>query len=398
MLQHFDTVMSFAVVMLLLSLLVTTLVQMIIAASGLRSSVLQGGLERLLTQSFPALTKEEAATISKAVLRHPMIQHVKGRGATSIRKEELIRLLQDMAIRNTTHAPEKVKELFAAAHTALNRVTPVLQSPELTTASEALKKAIENAFPEQVSEVTRRVDQALAGGRQLMQEAGSWFDAVMDRTTENFLAKTRWITAGVAAALAFYLHVDSLSIIRQLASQPELRAKLIQSADATLQRAENTMALTVSTQAIASAAIATISSNSLSAAEGKILAKAPRDLATRGAGEDWLKANLENSANRSAIIAAYHEQFEEKSKVWLGALSHSAKELHTALHGTDLIIIPSPTPPLFDYFEKPGHFLGTVMTVFFLSLGAPFWYNALRQLANLRPAVAEKIEPKSQRK
>jgi len=33
--------------------------------------------------------------------------------------------------------------------------------------------------------------------------------------------------------------------------------------------------------------------------------------------------------------------------------------------------------------------------VLFLSLGAPFWYNVLRQLSNLRPAVAQKIEPKS---
>jgi len=400
MLQHFDTVMSFAVVMLLLSLLVTTLVQMIIAASGLRSSVLQGGLERLLTQSFPALTKEEAATISKAVLRHPMIQHVKGRGATSIRKEELIRLLQDMAIRSTTHAPEKVKELIATAHTALNKVTPVLQTPEVTTASETLKKAIEKAFPGQVSEVSRRVDEAVAGGRQLMQEAGSWFDAVMDRTTENFLAKTRWITAGVAAVLAFYLHVDSLSIIRQLASQPELRAKLIQSADATLQRAESAFAQTAEEKALGSASIAMVRAGLTNNPAALVLTNMPANLVTRGAGEAWLRERLNNvaSTNREAILAAYRSRFEENTQVWLGDLRHTALDLSTNLMQSDLIIIPSPTPKFSTYIDKPGHFLGTVMTVFFLSLGAPFWYNALRQLANLRPAVAEKIEPKSQRK
>ena len=55
MLQHFDTVMSFAVVMLLLSLLVTTLVQMIIAATQLRGLVLQWGIEKLLKQLSPDL-------------------------------------------------------------------------------------------------------------------------------------------------------------------------------------------------------------------------------------------------------------------------------------------------------------------------------------------------------
>ena len=68
---------------------------------------------------------------------------------------------------------------------------------------------------------------------------------------------------------------------------------------------------------------------------------------------------------------------------------------HTFVFASKLAIFPTPTPPWSDYFNKPGHFLGTVMTVVFLSLGAPFWYNALRRLANLRPSAAEKIEPKS---
>jgi hypothetical protein len=52
MLEHFDTVLSFAVVMLLLSLLVTTIVQMLLAVLGLRGSVLQWGLEKVLGPGF----------------------------------------------------------------------------------------------------------------------------------------------------------------------------------------------------------------------------------------------------------------------------------------------------------------------------------------------------------
>lgn len=32
------------------------------------------------------------------------------------------------------------------------------------------------------------------------------------------------------------------------------------------------------------------------------------------------------------------------------------------------------------------------MSALFLSLGAPFWYNALRKMADLRPIVARKVE------
>jgi hypothetical protein len=31
------------------------------------------------------------------------------------------------------------------------------------------------------------------------------------------------------------------------------------------------------------------------------------------------------------------------------------------------------------------------VTLLLLSLGAPFWYNALRQLSNLKPAISSKV-------
>jgi hypothetical protein len=50
---------------------------------------------------------------------------------------------------------------------------------------------------------------------------------------------------------------------------------------------------------------------------------------------------------------------------------------------------------LFEYnrhfkFESAVDFLRVLATAGLLSLGAPFWYNALKGLANLRPAVAQK--------
>jgi hypothetical protein len=39
--------------------------------------------------------------------------------------------------------------------------------------------------------------------------------------------------------------------------------------------------------------------------------------------------------------------------------------------------------------------VGITLTCVLLSLGAPFWFNALRQLATLRPVIAEKISPRS---
>src|SRR5262249_40391046 len=152
MLEHFDTVMSFAVVMLLLSLLVTTLVQMAIAVSGLRGSILKWGIERLLMHIAPELgetvhrpvgknsTSEQqvtaasgqsvrkskktthASVIADAVLRHAMISHVGERRATSIRNEELIRLLDDLATSDksplTKETKEALQKVMGAARTS----------------------------------------------------------------------------------------------------------------------------------------------------------------------------------------------------------------------------------------------------------------------------------------
>jgi len=47
---------------------------------------------------------------------------------------------------------------------------------------------------------------------------------------------------------------------------------------------------------------------------------------------------------------------------------------------------------LVTYSRNTSHVLGTLAMVVLLSLGAPFWFNALRQLSNLKPAISSKIE------
>jgi len=387
MLEHFDTVLSFSVVMLLLSLLVTTLVQMILACLGLRGCVLQWGLEKLLNQISPDL-KDRASEIAKAVLKHPMIQHVGSRRATSIRKEEYIRLLDDLASNSSS-------PLSPEAKASLSKVLGVGRTPEFESAAKDLKTALEKTFPQSAAQVQQVLDGTLADARKAVAGISLWFDTVMDRTTENFLLKTRWVTAGVALVVALVFHVDSLGIIRQLASQPELRARLVQSAEATLQKAENTFALTANKQAIASAAIADVKAQFATNLEAQLIADIPTNLVTRQEGEAWINTKLSNSTNREPLLAAYETHFDERTKVWLGALKQSAADLNATLRTSDLTIIPSPMRPWRDYWAEPRHSLGTLMTVLFLSLGAPFWYNVLRQLSNLRPAVAQKIEPKA---
>src|SRR5919206_1240265 len=72
-LHYLDTAIGFAVIMLLLSLLVTTAVQSLIAMLNLRGSNLKWGLELLLKQINPDLKPEITKEIADKVLIHPGI-------------------------------------------------------------------------------------------------------------------------------------------------------------------------------------------------------------------------------------------------------------------------------------------------------------------------------------
>lgn len=169
----------------------------------------------------------------------------------------------------------------------------------------------------------------------------------------------------------------------------------MQHAETALQKAESNFVLTAGQQAVASAAVADLANQFADHPALGLITNAPANLITREAGKAWLNAQLAGAPDREAILAAYEQNFDQRTAIWLADLRSAAADIQADLKESSLTIIPARLPPWGDYWRQPSHLLGTLMTVLFLSLGAPFWYNMLRQLSNLRPAVAQKIEPKS---
>jgi len=86
----------------------------------------------------------------------------------------------------------------------------------------------------------------------------------------------------------------------------------------------------------------------------------------------------------------------------ISALVKRADDIDKQLQKAGVDLVPSPYPgdpkqgwpyrvvhELFQ-FNNNRNFLGILLTAAFLSLGAPFWYNALKNLSNLRSTVANK--------
>ncbi len=393
MLEHVDIVLSFAVVMLLLSLVVTTLVQIVVAASWQRYRVLKWGIARLIKQAAPGLEAEDAATIAEAVLCHPTVSNGKT-CTTAIRKEELIRLLGDLA----AGKPESKRgTLSRDANDALAGVIKVGTSKEFLSAAGNLKQELAKVFPAEAARMGQVVDQTLTDTRKIVDDVGAWFDTVMDRTTDQFLLRTRLITAILAVVLAFVFHIDSLNILRQLESNPDVRTKLVQSADATLRRAEDVLALSAGRTAMASAAIRAACEDPNKPSIRVLAGSVPPDLITRNDGIAWVRSAVRDPNDCNTLLVAYEKRFDEKTRTWLQDLRQSAVAIKADLDQSTLAILPKPFPAQWPNFFSDYwglHFWGTLMTAAFLSLGAPFWYNVLKQLSSLRPAIAQKVEPK----
>ena len=102
----------------------------------------------------------------------------------------------------------------------------------------------------------------------------------------------------------------------------------------------------------------------------------------------WLAQKLASNNQKDTIIAEY-ERLVNAAK--LDAYLATMQKLVGA---TGLDLIPSPYPLISkgEWSWPKRRLLGILVSAALLSLGAPFWYNALKSLTNLRPTLANAVE------
>jgi hypothetical protein len=100
-----------------------------------------------------------------------------------------------------------------------------------------------------------------------------------------------------------------------------------------------------------------------------------------------------DAGTRARLVAVSDRVLQAAERIQAAAPSADMKQLAGEVEQIQntlgIRIVPSPYPGL-DYSKDS--LPGLVLTVLFLSLGAPFWYNTLKRLTNLRPVLAEKRE------
>jgi len=380
MLAYLDTLIGFAVVMLGASLVITILTQMISALFSHRGANLRWGLTTMF-QNLPdcPLLKTKAASVAKDVLTHPLISDSifslkpawladRIRLAKAINPDELVVILKDLSTKPAYTAIAGLaaeidtlidaKNLAADRHLTLITGSPALAGLPVSGATPLLQGAVNSM-------------QAEAGKLE------AWFNATMDRVSARFTTYIRLWTVAFAAALALGTGLNTVTLLSDLYTNSAFREAISGSATQMMGLAGNVLpngpqdaATTRYTDAVTKA----IADSSAKADT------TPSGIDSENAARAWLTAHVSDTTQQSAALSAFDK-----------ALMNERVQDATAVR----TILTTASFDIRQFGWKQGQpygpqIPGALVTAALLSLGAPFWFNMLKQLTNLRPTLANK--------
>jgi hypothetical protein len=413
MLVYLDTLIGFSVVMLLISLLITILTQLVSALVNHRGSNLRWGLKTLFENIdpdlFPRLTAN-ANRLAHEVLKHslisdswfsglkgvrwlldvPIVKTVLGRMqlASTVRPIELTNILRQLAA--SSAQPGLLKDLAAADWVALQEeITRLLEAPnpaadrEMAQAAHVAAAAI-SAIAEQAK--TPLLVDSVNAIRGTAGKLEAWFGSMMDRAAQKFAMYMRLWTVLFASAIAFATGLNSIVLLGDLYNNSALRSSLAGAAPQAAETATTVLDPGKTLEAAFTGALKQAAKDAVAAG-----APQPPEIRTTAEGTAWIRANT-TAERRAAALSSFDASSAAASqKVLQDAAQNASKTAAVASQaGFDILKNRWPAKPNAIYI------LGVLITAALLSLGAPFWFNALKSMTNLRPILAtkEKAEEK----
>jgi hypothetical protein len=227
----------------------------------------------------------------------------------------------------------------------------------------------------------------------------TWFNETMARATGWFKRTTQLFLFFIGAFLAFSFNVDTLRIIHKLSVNKGATEQLVKMA-------------------------VDFNQNNSAIRDGSV--KAKTDSAEKSRETAELKASLEKNIRESENLVSSGWHLSEKVRYVSNTVTELSKDsvyyawavkdkdakadhiLYLVLHQSidpDLLanVIPAAVKPVsmngflqispanYKYYYIRKHFLGYLITILALSLGAPFWFDLLNKVIKLRssiPAIA----------
>lgn len=406
MLNYLDSMIAFSVVFLLLSLLITVTTQLVGNVINLRGKNLAWGLKKLFGQIQPS-DKKSIDGVVKWLLTHPLIARSTYRKATVIRIEEIKDLLKNYRMYPDHNAGLTDEQTKWIESFTTNNSPSSAENRTLVPDEDQLKKRLDetyativgqiadalNVLPDYLqTKVNSRLDSTynrlkgqIEATRSKLAELELWFDRTADRLSERFTVYSQIISIVASIFLAGYLQLNAIDLFEKVLSDAQLRARWVSSADVVLEQSD---------EILNRKSTFDIALDSLDAQMNhQILSDKNRPhFVNRTSVEKWLSTRFSQPTS-NAYMAGYEQQLQRVTKDRIGELSRNANDLIGQLNDLKITIMPQDSSPTYNIFCWCGRkVLGVGLSIVLLSLGAPFWFNVLKNLASLRTKIVRKEE------
>lgn len=315
--------------MLVVSAAVTALTQFFLQIMEAKGKKLKVGIADLLQLVAPNFQRECAERIAEGVLKHPLVCRGGNKLSDTIHREELVKMLLELSIADGAY---KLTDDDRKALKSALEANGIKDPARILENSRSLLLQLEMSRPD--------LSNAMRTDMVLLQEASSaflakihsWFDQTIDRTVDRFTITARQVTFCCAAVVVVFLQLDTIALINQLSTDSQLRNTLVE------------QALKVSA--------------------------APAPTSSAAPAQDVPAAVKELQQN----LDANRDQIRNLSSLGLFRIPPSVGDWAKEFQSGNAIMKIS----------------GLLISMVLLSLGAPFWYSALKTLIGLRSVVAGK--------
>jgi hypothetical protein len=340
--QTLTVLIAFVAIILLLSILVTTLVQFTQGLLRVRGRNLVTGLATLISASQPG---ERAAL-----------------GPTrKFQRAEARRIL------NSVQAGNLAPDVKPAQRTMTRIVGPVvswIDAGRFISAARAVgDPAIDLTKAEELFPVV---------------------EAAMEKRFQLFM---RLLSLAWGLALAVLFQVSTPQLFHQLWMNPERATQIADRADTYLSGAEQVIGNFHDYEEAAASALVELAERYPDSRER--IEQASGIGTNRKFIIEELRTALAGDANNEAILGDYAEKLDAWERDYVAGLSRTVGYASGELRAIGFVPMPE-RHFFFDGGIRWANVIGVMITGMLLMLGAPFWFNTLRNLVSLRDALAGK--------